>query len=67
MNHALETSPKREGCYSVCLESLSVFLVVGCFHSSLTQLRRLEELDLGNNEIYSLVSVYPRDLLLLSP
>uniref|UniRef100_A0A8C6I9T0 Leucine rich repeat containing 1 n=1 Tax=Mus spicilegus TaxID=10103 RepID=A0A8C6I9T0_MUSSI len=36
------------------LLSLSVFLVVGCFNSSLTQLRRLEELDLGNNEIYNL-------------
>lgn len=63
----LEPSPRREGCHSVCLESLSVLLVVGCLHSSLTQLRRLEELDLGNNEIYSLVSVYPRDSMLLSP
>lgn len=32
------------------------------FNSSLTQLRRLEELDLGNNEIYNLVSLYRREI-----
>lgn len=62
MNHAFFRKLKEVHC-SVCLKpSLSIF-VVGCFNSSLTQLRRLEELDLGNNEIYHLVSVYLRELM----